>query len=76
MQPEEGKIAVTNTRHDRAGGKSARPPRGPQPKMRARERVAAERAARKRAEARRRILLAIASITAVVGFVVALVGST
>jgi hypothetical protein len=74
MQPEEGKIAVTNTRHDRAGGKSARPPRGPQPKMRARERVAAERAARKRAEARRRILLAIASITAVVGFVVALVG--
>jgi hypothetical protein len=42
--------------------------------MRARERGAAERAARKRAEARRRILLAIASITAVVGFVVALVG--
>ena len=65
---------MTNTRHDRAGGKSARPPRGPQPKMRARELVAAERAARKRAEARRRILLAIASITAVVGFVVALVG--
>jgi hypothetical protein len=74
MQPDEGKIAVANTRHDRAGGKSARPPRGPQPKMRARELVAAERAARKRAEARRRILLAIASITAVVGFVVALVG--
>ena len=42
--------------------------------MRARERIAAERAARKRAEARRRILLAIASIIAVVGFVVALVG--
>ena len=37
-------------------------------------RHAAERAARKRAEARRRILLAIASIIAVVGFVVALVG--
>src|SRR6202167_2664244 len=74
MQAEEGSIAVTNTRHDRAGGKSASPPRGPQPRMRARERVAAERAARKRVEARRRILLAIASITAVVGFVVALVG--
>ena len=74
MQPDEGKIAVANTGHDRAGGKSARPPRGPQPKMRARELVAAERAARKRAEARRRILLAIASITAVAGFVVALVG--
>jgi hypothetical protein len=64
---------VANTRHDRAGGNSARPPRGPQPKLRARERIAAERAARKRAEARRRILVAIASVTAVLAVVVALV---
>jgi hypothetical protein len=73
MQPEEGKIEVANTRHDRAGGKSAGPRRGPQPKMRARERIAAERAARKRAEARRRILVAIASVTVVLAVVVALV---
>lgn len=64
---------MANTRHDRAGGKSAGPRRGPQPKMRARERIAAERAARKRAEARRRILVAIASVTAVLAVVVALV---
>jgi hypothetical protein len=62
---------VAKTRHDRAGGSSARPPRGPQ--RRARERIAAERAARKRAEARRRILVAIASVTAVLAVVVALV---
>ena len=43
MQPEEGKIEVANTRHDRAGGKSAGPRRGPQAKLRARERIAAER---------------------------------
>jgi hypothetical protein len=40
--------------------------------MRARERIAAERAARKRAEARRRILVAVASVTAVLAVVVAL----
>jgi hypothetical protein len=51
----------------------ARPRRGPQPKMRARERIAAERAARKRAEARRRIPVAVASVTAVLAVVVALV---
>ena len=73
MQPDEGKIAVANTRHDRAGGKSAGPRRGPQPKMRARERIAAERAARKHAEARRRIVAAIASVTAVLAVVVTLV---
>jgi Domain of unknown function (DUF929) len=73
VQPEEGKIEVANTRHDRTGGNSARPPRGPQAKLRARERIAAERAARKRAEARRRILVAIASVTAVLAVVVALV---
>jgi hypothetical protein len=73
MQLEEGKIQVANTRHDRAGGTSARPRRGLQPKMRARERIAAERAARKRAETRRRLLVAIASVTAVLAVVVALV---
>ena len=41
--------------------------------MRARERLAAERAARKRAEARRRLLAPIAAVTAVVAVVVALV---
>jgi hypothetical protein len=73
MQPEEGKIQVANTRHNRAGGRSARPRQGPQPKLRARERIAAERAARKRAEARRRMLAAIVAVTAVLAVVVALV---
>ena len=41
--------------------------------MRARERLAAERAARKRAEARRRLLVPIAAVTAVLAIVVALV---
>jgi hypothetical protein len=41
--------------------------------MRARERIAAERAARKRAEARRRMLTAIMAVTAVLGVVAALV---
>ena len=44
-----------------------------QGKSRARERIAAERAARKRAEARRRLLLAIGAITAVVATVATLV---
>ena len=64
---------MANTRHDQAGRKSAGSPRGPQAKMRARERLAAERAARKRAEARRRLLAPIAAVTAVVAIVVALV---
>jgi hypothetical protein len=64
---------VANTRHDQAGRKSARSPRGPQAKMRARERLAAERAARKRAEARRRLLVSIAAVTAVLASVVVLV---
>lgn len=64
---------MANTRHDRAGGKSARPRRGPQAKMGARERIAAERAARKRAEARRRLLVAGAAVTAVLAVLVALV---
>jgi Domain of unknown function (DUF929) len=41
--------------------------------MRARERIAAERAARKRAEARRRMLAAIVAVIAVLGVVVGLV---
>ena len=41
--------------------------------MRARERIAAERAARKRAEARRRLLVPVAAVTAVLAIVVALV---
>jgi Domain of unknown function (DUF929) len=41
--------------------------------MRARERLAAERAARKRAEARRRLLVPVAAVTAVLAIVVALV---
>ena len=44
-----------------------------QGKPRARERIAAERAARKRAEARRRLLLAIGAVTAVVAIVATLV---
>jgi Domain of unknown function (DUF929) len=73
MQPKKGKIKVANTRRDHVGGRSAGPGQRPQPKMRARERIAAERAARKRAEARRRMLAAIMAVTAVLGVVVALV---
>jgi hypothetical protein len=64
---------VANTRHNRAGGTSARPRRGPRAKLRARERIAAERAARKRAEARRRLLVAGSAVIAVLAVVVALV---
>jgi hypothetical protein len=64
---------VPNTRHGQAGDKAARPQRVPQAKARARERIAAERAARKRAEARRRLLAAIGAVTAVLAVVVALV---
>jgi len=64
---------VPNTRHGQAAAKTARPQRVPQAKVRARERIAAERAARKRAEARRRLLVAIGAVTAVLAVVVALV---
>ena len=53
---------MTNSRTHRTQGKP-----------RARERIAAERAARKRAEARRRLLLAIGAVTAVVAIVATLV---
>jgi hypothetical protein len=64
---------VPNTRHGQAAEKAARPQRVPQAKVRARERIAADRAARKRAEARRRLLAAIGAVTAVLAVVVALV---
>jgi hypothetical protein len=64
---------VPNTRHGQARDKAARPQRVPQAKVRARERIAAERAARKRAEARRRLLAALGAVTAVLAVVVALV---
>src|SRR4029077_15684151 len=54
-------------------GTSARLRRGPQAKLRARERIADERAARKRAEARRRLLIASATIIAVLAVAVVLV---
>ena len=53
---------MTNSRTHRTQGKP-----------RARERIAAERAARKRAEARRRLLLAIGAVSAVVAIVATLV---
>ena len=64
---------MPNTRHGQAADKAARPQRVAQAKVRARERIAAERAARKRAEARRRLLAATGAVTAVLAVVVALV---
>jgi hypothetical protein len=72
MQPVEGN-QVANTRHGHAGGKSTGPPRRSPATARARERIAAERAARKRAEARRRLLMPIASVSAVLAIIGALV---
>jgi hypothetical protein len=64
---------VTSRHPQRLQGKP--PARAPRPASRqhARERIAAERAARKRAEARRRLLLALAAVTAVVATVATLV---
>jgi hypothetical protein len=64
---------VPTTPNGQAGDRAARSQRVPQAKVRARERIAAERAARKRAEARRRLLAAIGAVTAVLAVVVALV---
>ncbi len=55
---------MAKTHPGRAKAKSPRRPRGPQAKRRARERIAADRAAQKRAEARRRLLVPIASVAA------------
>jgi hypothetical protein len=57
----------------RAAGKPTVRAKAAPAKQRARERIAAERAARKRAEARRRLLVAGGAITAVLAVVVALV---
>src|SRR5260370_25646639 len=64
---------VGDTPHARAGGTSARPRQGPHGRLRARDRIAAERATRKRAEARRRLLVAGAAVTAVLALLGALV---
>jgi hypothetical protein len=65
---------VPSTRRGTAGDKSARSARSVTAKARARERIAAERAARKRAETRRRLLLSGAAVVAVLAVVGALVG--
>jgi len=64
---------VTSSRRRPLQGKP--PARSPRPEGRqpARERIAAERAARKRTEARRRVLLALGAVTAVLATVVTLV---
>jgi hypothetical protein len=72
MQPRKGQ-QVANTRHDHSKGKPPGRLREPQAKERARERIAAQRAARKRAEARRRLVAPIASVTAVLAILGALV---
>lgn len=64
---------VPDDRHRRAAGKSAVRTQGPPTRPRARERIAAERAARKRAEAGRRLLAALGAICAVLVVVVTLV---
>ena len=64
---------MAKTRHGHAQRKPPGQLRGPGSRPRARERIAAQRAARRRAEVRRRILVAIASITAVLAIVAGLV---
>jgi hypothetical protein len=65
---------VSSTRGGTARGKSARPAPNASAKARARERIAAERAARKRAQIRGRLLLSGAAVVAVLAVVGALVG--
>jgi len=69
---EEGKH-VADDRVRRAAGKPPARAKAAPARQRARERIAAERAARKRAEARRRFLTAAGAVTAVLAIVVALV---
>jgi hypothetical protein len=64
---------MTDHRVRPPAGKSAKPAKTGPARQRARERIAAERAARKRAEARRRFLVAVGGVTAVLAIVVALV---
>jgi hypothetical protein len=63
---------MADNRVRRTAGKPTRAKATP-PRQRARGRIAADRAARKRAEARRRFLIAGGAITAVLGIVVALI---
>ena len=65
---------MPSSRPGTAGGKSARSAGSASAKARARERIAAERATRKRAETRRRLLLPGAAVAAVLAVVGALVG--
>jgi hypothetical protein len=65
---------VPGTGRETASGKSARSAGSERAKARARERIAAERAARKLADTRRRLLLSGAAVLAVVAVVGALVG--
>jgi hypothetical protein len=64
--------SLASRRNSRIQGRPHARAQGPQ-RPRARERIAAERAAQKRAEARRRLLLPIGAVTAVLAIVVALV---
>jgi len=64
---------VAGNGHRPTGGKSAVRPQNPPARQRARERIAAERAAMKRAEARRRLLGAFGAVAAVLAVVVTLV---
>ena len=64
---------MTDHRVRPPAGRSARPANTGPPRQRARERIAAERAAKKHAEARRRLLAAAGAVTAVLAIVVALV---
>ncbi|HEY2638334.1 MAG TPA: DUF929 family protein [Streptosporangiaceae bacterium] len=65
---------MPGTRRGTASGKSATSSGSVRSKTRARQRIAAERAARNLADARRRLLLSGAAVVAVVGVVGALVG--
>jgi hypothetical protein len=64
---------VSTTRHEPAGGKSTRAARNASAKARARQRLAVQRAARRRAEIRRRFLAsgAVVAVLAVVGAFIA-----
>jgi hypothetical protein len=64
---------VADSRVRRTAGKPAVRAKATPSRQRARERIAAERAARRRAEARRRFLVAAGAITGVLAIVVALV---
>jgi hypothetical protein len=64
---------VAKTGHSHPARKPRSRARGQQPALRARQRIATERAARRRAEARRRVLVSLASVIGVLAIIVALV---